>query len=287
MLDINSECEMKLTALRIRHTVRLFPLDNLPKFTQGLIMKNLKFTPILLIFAALMLTACGSDQQDEAATAPAAGPASEPAAKPAAPAAAEPVDADDSSDSDDSDDSDDSGAAENQEEPGDDKFAAAIADFRASETVGPFFDNSYGYAVFPTIGKGGLIIGGAYGKGRVYVNDVMTGTSSLTQASIGLQAGGQAFTQVIFFETQAAYDDFTRGNFEFDAKAEAIAITAGASAQTSTVGNTAGAGTGEAGAGSQAGAEYKKGMAIFTYAKGGLMAGAAIGGQKFKFEAAE
>ena len=247
-----------------------------------MIMKNLKFTPILLIVAALMLTACGSDKQDEAATAPAAEPASEPAAEPAA--AAEPADSDDSSDSDDSGDS---GAADNQEEPSDDKYAAAIADFRASETVGPFFNSSYGYAVFPTIGKGGLIIGGAYGKGRVYVNDVMTGTTSLTQASIGLQAGGQAFTQIIFFETQAAYDDFTRGNFEFDAKAEAIAITAGASAQTSTVGNTAGAGSGEAGAGSQAGAEYKKGMAIFTYAKGGLMAGAAIGGQKFKFEAAE
>ena len=164
--------------------------------------------------------------------------------------------------------------------------ADVIAKFRASATVAPFFDNSYGFAVFPTIGKGGLIVGGAHGEGRVYVGDTVTGTTTVTQASIGLQAGGQAFSQIIFFEDQAAYDSFTSGNFEFDAKAEAIAIKAGASAQTSTVGSTAGAGgdSGE-GAGNQAVTEYRKGTAIFTYAKGGLMAGVSVGGQKFKFEA--
>jgi len=165
-------------------------------------------------------------------------------------------------------------------------YEEVVANFRAAETLGTFFDDSYGYAVFPTIGKGGFVIGGAYGKGRAYVDGEVTGTTSVTQASIGLQAGGQAFSQIIFFENQAAYEDFTSGNFEFDAKAEAVAITAGASAQAGTAGNTASAGDAQQGAGKQAAAEYKNGMATFSYAKGGLMAGAAIGGQKFKFEPA-
>jgi lipid-binding SYLF domain-containing protein len=163
------------------------------------------------------------------------------------------------------------------------KFEEAMAAFRKSDTVGPFFDSAYGYALFPTVGKGGFIVGGAHGKGRVYVNGVVTGTSSVTQASIGLQAGGQAFSQVVFFEDQSAYDSFTSGNFEFGAEASAVVITAGAAAQASTTGSSAGAASSGDDAGSQKGG-YRKGMATFTYAKGGLMAGAAIGGQKFSFE---
>jgi len=227
------------------------------------------FTPLLLAVAIFALAACGSGEQSEAPAAPEPPAAAEPAAPPPAAEAPEPAAA----------------PAEEADVPdGDD--AEVIANFRASDTVAPFFDNSYGFAVFPTIGKGGLIVGGAHGEGRVYVGDTVTGTTTVTQASIGLQAGGQAFSQIVFFENQAAYDSFTSGNFEFDAKAEAVAIKAGASAQTSTVGSTAGAGgdSGE-GAGGQAAATYRKGTAIFTYAKGGLMAGAAVGGQKFKFEA--
>lgn len=164
----------------------------------------------------------------------------------------------------------------------DEKYDEAMQAFASSETVAPFFEDAFGYAIFPTIGKGGFVVGGAHGKGRVYVDDEIAGTASVTQVSVGLQAGGQAFSEIIFFEDQRAYDDFTSGNFEFDAQASAVAIKAGAGAQVSTVGKTAGASGGED-AGSQAHTDYRKGMAIFTYSKGGLMAGASVGGQKFSF----
>ena len=166
----------------------------------------------------------------------------------------------------------------------DDEFDAAVDAFRTSAAVEPFFDSAYGYAIFPTIGKGGAIVGGAYGKGRVYVDGELTGTTSMTQVSLGLQVGGQAYSEMIFFEDQAAYDRFTTGNFEFEAQAEAVAITASASAQTRTTGDSAGSSGGE-NVGVQADTKYKNGMATFIYSKGGLMAGASIGGQKFKFEA--
>jgi uncharacterized membrane protein len=91
------------------------------------------------------------------------------------------------------------------------------------------FDNSYGYAVFPTIGKGGLGVGAAHGKGRVYAQGKYVGDTSMTQVSFGLQAGGQAYSQIIFFEDKRAFDEFTSGNFEFGAGVSAVAITAGAS----------------------------------------------------------
>jgi lipid-binding SYLF domain-containing protein len=92
-----------------------------------------------------------------------------------------------------------------------DKYADTIAVFKKSDVVQPFFKNSYGYAVFPTIGKGGLGIGGAYGKGQVYQGGKVTGETSLVKLSIGWQAGGQAFSQMIFFEDKRAYDEFTSG----------------------------------------------------------------------------
>ena len=111
----------------------------------------------------------------------------------------------------------------------------------------------------------------------------MTGITKLVKVSIGLQAGGQAFSQVIFFKDKRAYDEFTSGQFAFDAQASAVAITAGAQAQAGTTGATAGASAGPK-TGAQAKTSYHKGMAIFVHAKGGLMYEAAIGGQKFSFK---
>jgi lipid-binding SYLF domain-containing protein len=144
------------------------------------------------------------------------------------------------------------------------------------------FNTSYGYALFPSIGKGGAGIGGAYGKGRVFAGGQMTGTTSMTQVTVGFQLGGQVFSQVIFFEDKRAYDEFTSGNFEFGAQATAVALTAGASA---SAGGGAGASAGVSGGQNNANAvgSYRKGMAIYTIAKGGLMYEATLGGQKFSF----
>ena len=162
-------------------------------------------------------------------------------------------------------------------------FSATIKMFKGSPLVEKFFNNSYGYAVFPTIGKGGVGIGGAHGKGQVYQGGKVTGKTSMTQLTVGLQFGGQAFSQIIFFEDKRAYDEFTSGNFEFDATASAVAITAGAQASAGTEGASAGASAGPA-TGAQAKTSYHKGMVVFTHAKGGLMYEASIGGQKFNFK---
>ena len=165
-----------------------------------------------------------------------------------------------------------------------DNFSDTIGVFKKSPAVQPFFNSAYGYAVFPTVGKGGIGIGGAYGKGQVYRKGTVTGEVSLTKVTIGFQLGGQAFSEIIFFQDGRAYKDFTSGKFEFDAAVSAVAITAGAQAKTGTEGASASAGTGSD-SGNQAKTSYRKGMAVFTYIKGGLMYEAAIGGQKFKFKA--
>ena len=164
----------------------------------------------------------------------------------------------------------------------DEEYSKAIKVFRDSPVVQPYFNNAYGYAIFPTIGKGGVGVGGAHGSGQVYVGDKVTGKTSMSQISIGWQLGGQAYSQIIFFEDKRAYDDFTSGNFEFGAQASAVAITAGAQAQAGSTGAAASASPGGS-AGAQK-TSYHKGMAVFTRAKGGLMYEAAIGGQKFSFE---
>jgi lipid-binding SYLF domain-containing protein len=164
-----------------------------------------------------------------------------------------------------------------------DKFTDTINVFKKSEAVQPFFKNAYGYAVFPTIGKAGIGIGGSYGTGQVYEGGKVTGEVSVIKGSIGWQLGGQAFSQMIFFKDKRAYDEFTSGNFEFDATASAVAITAGVQASAGTEGASAGASAGPA-TGAQAKTSYHKGMAVFTHAKGGLMYEAAIGGQKFNFK---
>ena len=163
-----------------------------------------------------------------------------------------------------------------------DKFSDTIEVYQKSESVQPFFKSAYGYAVFPTVGKGGIGIGGAYGKGQVYKSGKVTGEASLLKATIGFQLGGQAFSEMIFFEDERAYNDFTSGEFEFDASASAVAITAGVQAKAGTEGTTAGASAGPA-TGGQVKSTYHNGMAVFIHTKGGLMYEAAIGGQKFKF----
>jgi lipid-binding SYLF domain-containing protein len=164
-----------------------------------------------------------------------------------------------------------------------DKFTDTIDIYKKSEAVQPFFKNAYGYAVFPTIGKAGIGIGGSYGTGQVYKGGKVTGEVSVVKGSIGFQLGAQAFSQMIFFEDKRAYDEFTSGNFEFDATASAVAITAGAQASAGTEGASAGASAGPA-TGKQAKTSYHKGMVVFVHAKGGLMYEASIGGQKFTFK---
>ena len=142
--------------------------------------------------------------------------------------------------------------------------AEAIANFKNKDPkMKVFFSKAYGYAVFPTVGKAGIGIGGAYGTGEVYKKGKLIGTTSLTQLTIGFQLGGQAYSEIIFFKDRRTLDHFTSGNFEFNAQASAVAVTSGASAD----------------------ADYNNGVAIFTLAKGGLMYEASVGGQKFSYEA--
>ena len=125
-----------------------------------------------------------------------------------------------------------------------------------------FFDTAAGYAVFPTVGKGAIGIGGAYGRGELFEGGKMVGYSTLTQASIGLALGGQSYSEIIFFEDQAALNRFKTGNFAFAAQASAVALKSGASAN----------------------AKYANGVAVFTMGEAGLMYEASIGGQKFSYE---
>ena len=155
--------------------------------------------------------------------------------------------------------------------------------FRSSPATAKFFKNSYGYAVFPTIGKGAYVIGGSYGEGQVYRRGKVTGKSMVIEGSIGFQVGGEAFSEIIFFQDKRAYDAFTSGKFEFDATVQAVVITAGAEAQVATTGATAGASAGPSNS-AQAKTEYVNGMATFVHVHGGLMLGVSVGGQKFTFE---
>lgn len=165
-------------------------------------------------------------------------------------------------------------------------FSPTIEQFRQIPQVASYFDSAYGYAVWRTIGRGGIGIGGATGRGQVYVGGQVTGLSRLIDISIGFQLGGQAYRQIIFFQNEAAYTAFTQGNFEFDAAASAVAVTAGAQASSGTAGSQASAGASGTGQAAAAGA-YQMGMRIFTIATGGLMYQATIAGQKYSFTPVE
>jgi lipid-binding SYLF domain-containing protein len=138
-----------------------------------------------------------------------------------------------------------------------------VAAFRkADPTIERFFKDSAGYAVFPRIGKAGFIIGGGHGAGEVYEKGKLIGTANTTLVTVGLQAGAQEFSEIIFFENQAAVDRFKQSNFEFAASASAVIITAGAAKS----------------------AKYTNGVAVFAHPRGGAMAEAALGTQKFTFK---
>ena len=164
-----------------------------------------------------------------------------------------------------------------------DSYDDAIAVFKSAGESGDMFKSAYGYAVFPSIGKGGIGVGGAHGTGHVYVANKVVGESTMNQVTVGLQLCGQVFSQIIFFEDKRAVDEFTNGNFEFGAEANAVAITAGASASAGTTGTSGGASAGQRDATTVGGA-YHKGMAVFTVAKGGLMYAATLGGQKYSYK---
>lgn len=128
--------------------------------------------------------------------------------------------------------------------------------------IRPYFDHAAGYAVFPSVGKAGYIVGGGYGRGVVIVDGRVEGYTTLTEFSVGAQIGGQKFSEFIFFKDDVAIGNFKRGNFEFGAHVSAVAVTAGTTLDTS----------------------YDNGVAVFTHAAGGLMAAATVGGQKFTYE---
>ena len=142
--------------------------------------------------------------------------------------------------------------------------ARAVIDAKEKDSsLSDWFGTAYAYAVFPTVGKAGVGIGGAHGKGVVIRGDATVADTSLSQVTIGLQLGGQAYAQFIFFKDETAFNHFARGNYEMGAQVSAVAVTAGASAD----------------------ADYDSGVAVFTNGSGGLMVEASVGGQKFKYKA--
>lgn len=144
-----------------------------------------------------------------------------------------------------------------------DKAKQSIAEFKKTNSeINNFFSTAYGYAVFPGIGKGGLGVGGAAGKGTVFKGGAAVADAKMSQLTIGFQAGGQKYAEVIFFENEQAYKRFVENEFEFAAQVSAVALKSGASLD----------------------AQYTDGMLVFTMAIGGLMYEASIGGQRFKTE---
>ena len=143
------------------------------------------------------------------------------------------------------------------------RAAAALSQAESTDpSLAGLLAGTVGYAVFPSVGKGGLIAGGAYGKGVLYENGKVTGYCDLTQGTLGLQAGGQSYTEILAFATRDALDRFRSGNFAFDAQATAVALHSGASTN----------------------ARYSGGVAVFTTNEKGLMVEAVVGGQKFSFQ---
>jgi lipid-binding SYLF domain-containing protein len=162
-----------------------------------------------------------------------------------------------------------------------DNYSDTVTVFKNAGKSASFFEHSYAYAIFPTIGEGGFVVGGAHGDGRVYVHGHLRGDTAMSQVSVGFLAGGKAFSQVIFFQDKRALDEFESGHFQFGADASVVAITAGASASAGTTGASASASGGENDA-TTAGA-YQKGMVVFTVAKGGAMFDVSVDGQKFSY----
>jgi lipid-binding SYLF domain-containing protein len=162
-----------------------------------------------------------------------------------------------------------------------DPYRATIANFRKATQSRPFFDTAAGYAVFPTIGKGGAVVGGAFGRGARVARGRWIGNVTMTQLSLGFQLGGQGFSQIVFFETADALKRFTEGPFEFGVDASAVAVTLAATAKASSTGATVGASVDPNTAATVG--TYNNGMATFTLVKGGLMYEVGVAGQKFRY----
>ena len=143
--------------------------------------------------------------------------------------------------------------------------ATIDAFLRADPGMQRFFDRSYGFAIFPSVGKGGFVLGGARGDGLVYVQKKLIGTTELVQVTVGAQIGGQSYSEVIFFRDEGVVDHFKRGGFKLSAQASAVAAQDGASSD----------------------ADYRGGVAIFTVGNEGLMVEASVGGQSFDFDRLE
>jgi len=156
--------------------------------------------------------------------------------------------------------------------------------FKHAGESADFFHHSYGYAVFPTIGKGAFVVGGAHGTGRVFAHGKYIGDTSLTQVSVGFQAGGEGYSQIVFFEDKRSLDEFTNGNFEFDAGVQVVAITAAAGGDAGTQGVNGGVSGGKKDAATTG--SYYKGMAVFTIVKGGALYQASVAGQKYSYKPA-
>ncbi len=153
-----------------------------------------------------------------------------------------------------------------QDSTKDQRIIEDAADAKASfldddPSMQEMFDSSYGYIILPNVGKGGFGIGGAAGNGVAYQGGSKVGFAKMTQITIGFQAGGQAYSEVVFFEDQDAFDRFRNSKVEMSAQVSAVAAASGASLN----------------------AKYVDGVAVFTRTKGGLMYEASVGGQQFKF----
>jgi len=162
-----------------------------------------------------------------------------------------------------------------------DRYTDAADLFRNAGASAPFFDDAYGYAIFPRVAKVGFVVGGARGKGRAYVAGEPVGEATLTQLSVGFQAGAQAHAQIIFFQDDRAFREFSDGSFEFGAHMNATVITASAQAGAGTQGAAAGASGGRKDA--VVTGDYYKGMAVFIITTGGLMIEASVDGQRFTY----
>jgi lipid-binding SYLF domain-containing protein len=161
------------------------------------------------------------------------------------------------------------------------KYEDTIDVFRHAGESGAFFEQSYAYAVFPTVGEGGFVVGAAIGKGHVYVHGKLVGDAVMKQVSAGLQAGGKVYSQVIFFKDRHALEQFESGNVEFGAGASAVAITASLGASAATNGRSHEVSLTEHDA--KIGGHWNDGMAVFSVAKGGLMYAATLAGQKYSY----
>lgn len=143
-----------------------------------------------------------------------------------------------------------------------DSKEAKAAFLKTDPSMANLFKNSAGYVIFPNVGKGAVGVGGAAGRGAVYEKGKTIGTAKMLQVTVGAQAGGQAYREVIFFENKDALDRFMHNKIEFSGQASAIAVKAGAAAN----------------------ANYREGVVVFSQEKGGLMLEASLGGQKFTYK---